>query len=153
MTAPALRRPAGERSLSSRCQRVATTRRGDSDGGSAVIVGVVAIALLLVVFAGATNVVLDEYAKGALRTAVDEAAQAGAAGGGSSSVCEREAARVRDGLLRGDFGADVTLTCGVNANGLMVATASGRLPSLLPAVPGLHVAVTGTSVLEGQPQQ
>jgi len=37
--------------------------------GSAVVTGVIGIVLLLVVFIGALSVVVDEYAKGALRTA------------------------------------------------------------------------------------
>ena len=118
-----------------------------------MIVGVVAITLLLLLFAGATNIVLDEYAKGALRTAVDEAAQAGAAAGGSSLACEREAAQVRGALLRGDFGAGVSVTCGTNGDGLMVATASGSLPSLLPVVPAIRVAVSGFSVVQAPPAQ
>lgn len=123
-----------------------------------MIVGVIAVALLLVLFDGATNLVLDEYAKGALRTAVDEAARAGAAAGGSLAACEDEAARVRSGLLRGGYGAHVRVSCGVvdggaGTGGLMVASASGSLPSLLPAVPRLRIAVRGVSVLQGQPAQ
>ena len=134
------------------------SRSRDGERGSAVIVGVIAIALLLVLFDGATNLVLDEYAKGALRTAVDEAAQAGAAAGGSLAACEDEAARVRGGLLHGGFGAHVSVTCGVvdggaGTGGMMVASASGSLPSLLPAVPGLRIAVRGVSVLQGRPPQ
>lgn len=136
--------------------RAGARARGET--GSTVIIGVVAIGLLLVVFAGATNVVLDEYAKGALRTAVDEAAQAGAAAGGSQVACEHEAAQVRSGLLHGGFGADVIVTCGLltspgAAEAVMVARATGSLPSLVPTVPGLHVAVTGISVVQGQPPQ
>ena len=123
-----------------------------------MIVGVIAVALLLVLFDGATNLVLDEYAKGALRTAVDEAARAGAAAGGSLAACEDESARVRSGLLRGGYGADVMVSCGVvdggaGTGGLMVASASGSLPSLLPAVPRLRIVVRGVSVLQGQPAQ
>ncbi|MHB1499472.1 MAG: hypothetical protein ACYCXN_16375 [Acidimicrobiales bacterium] len=123
-----------------------------------MIVGVIAVALLLVLFDGATNLVLDEYAKGAMRTAVDEAARAGAAAGGSLAACEDEAARVRSGLLRGGYGADVMVSCGVvdggaGTGGLMVASASGSLPSLLPAVPRLRIVVRGVSVLQGQPAQ
>ena len=142
--------------VAARWESTSPFRHGER--GSTVIVGVIAIALLLVLFDGATNLVLDEYAKGALRTAVDEAARAGAAAGGSPAACEDEAARVRGGLLRGDFGAHVSVTCGVveggaGAGGLMVAFASGSLPSLLPAVPRLRIAVRGVSVLQGRPPQ
>lgn len=121
--------------------------------GSTVVVGAAGIAFLLVIFAGCANFVLDEYAKGALRTAVDEAAQAGAAAGGSLQACQAEAEQVQRGLLHGSLGADVTITCQVMAGGLMLATASGDLPSLLPAVPRLQVSVSGLSVVQGAPAQ
>ena len=118
-----------------------------------MVVGAAGIAFLLVIFAGCTNFILDEYAKGALRTAVDEAAQAGAAAGGSLQACQAEAEQVQRGLLHGSFGADVTITCQVIAGGLMLATASGDLPSLVPAVPRLQVSVSGLSVVQGAPAQ
>src|SRR5579875_778447 len=49
-----------------------TTQRG-----SAVLTGVAAIGFLLLLFAGALNLALDEYAKGALHAAVDEAHKPG----------------------------------------------------------------------------
>jgi hypothetical protein len=39
--------------------------------------------MLMLLFVAALNFVLDEYAKGALHAAVDDAAQAGATAGGS----------------------------------------------------------------------
>ena len=128
-------------------------RLASCERGSTVVVGAAGIAFLLVIFAGCANFVLDEYAKGALRTAVDEAAQAGAAAGGSLQTCQVEAEQVQRGLLHGSFGADVTITCQVIAGGLMLATASGDLPSLLPAVPRLQVSVSGLSVVQGAPAQ
>ena len=88
----------------------------------------------MLVFIGASNLVVDEYAKGALRTAVDEGAQAGAASGGSLSTCEAEAARVRASLLPGPFGDGVLVSCRLVADEV-VAIANGYLPSLVPPVP------------------
>jgi hypothetical protein len=122
------------------------------EGGFVVVLGAIGIAILLLLFAGSANLVLDEYAKGALRTAVDEAAQAGATAGGSVAACETEAARVRASLVRGPFSAGVNITC--EAEGpLMVAVARGDFPSLVPPVPRLYVSVTGVSVIEGAPAQ
>ena len=120
--------------------------------GSTIVLGALGIAILLIIFVGGANLVLDEYAKGAVRTAVDEAAQAGATAGGSVAACETEAEQVRGNLIRGEYGADVTITCQV-ASGLMLATASGDLPSLVPPVPRVHVSVTGVSVIEEAPAQ
>jgi len=111
------------------------------------VVGVIAIAVLLVSFVGATNVVLDEYATGALRTAVDDAAQAGAAAGGSLSACYAEGDQVRQELLPGPYGDGVRFACTL-APGEVVASASGYLPSFVPEVPRQEVVVQGLSLID-----
>jgi len=107
---------------------------------------------MLVIFVGATNVVLDEYAKGAVRTAVDDAAQAGATAGGSLGTCQAEASQVRANLLPGPFGAGVTIRCTVEGDE-MLALAQGDLPSLVPPVPTVHVAIVGLSLIGEAPEQ
>ena len=106
----------------------------------------------MMVFVGALNFVLDEYAKGAVRTALDEAAQAGATFGGSLSTCEAEAAEVRAGLLPGPFGQGVRISCRVEGDEIL-ATANGNLPSLLPAVPRVRISMVGLSLIENAPGQ
>jgi hypothetical protein len=122
------------------------------ESGSAIVAGVVAIAILLILFTGGLNFVLDEYAKGALHTAVDDAAQAGATAGGSLSACQAEARQVQTGLLPGPFAGGVSVTC-TEENGEMVASAGGTLPSLLPLVPRLHISLDGISMIEEAPSQ
>ncbi len=117
-----------------------------------MVTGVIGIVVLLALFVGALNLVVDEYAKGAVRTAVDEAAQAGATGGGSVIECEGKAAQVRADLLPGPFGHGVTVNCSLQGNE-MVASASGYLPSLVPPVPSVHISVVGWSVIEEVPAQ
>jgi hypothetical protein len=120
--------------------------------GSAVVPGALAIAILLVVFIGALNFVLDEYAKGAIRTAVDEAAQAGATAGGSLSACQAEVTQVRGNLLPGPFGNGVSVTCAQQGDE-MLSSATGALPSLLPLVPAIHVSLVGISIITEAPAQ
>jgi hypothetical protein len=114
------------------------------------VVGIVGIAILTLIFVGALNLVVDEYAKGAVRTAVDEAAQAGAASGGSLSVCQAEAAQVRSNLLPGRFGRDILVTCTLDGDEV-VATAVGYLPTLVAPVPRVHISVEGLSLLPTGP--
>jgi hypothetical protein len=123
-----------------------------TETGSAVVVGVVAIAILMIVFVGALNFVLDEYAKGAVHTAVDEAAEAGATAGGSVPVCQAQARQVQGALLPGPFGHGVSVTCSEEGDEV-VASAAGALPSLLPLVPAVHVTVIGISVIAEAPTQ
>jgi hypothetical protein len=108
--------------------------------------------MLLVVFVGGLNLVLDEYAKGALRAAVDEAAQAGAVLGGSLPACQAKADQVRANLLPGPFSGGVRLSCSIEGDEV-VATATGRLPSFVPPVPSLSVSIAGTSLAEEPPPQ
>jgi hypothetical protein len=126
-------------------------RRGP-EAGSAVLTGVVGIVVLLGLFAGALNLVVDEYAKGALRTAVDESSQAGATAGGSVMACEAKAAQVRANLLPGPFGRGIVVDCSLQGDE-MVASAVGTLPSLVPPVPPVHLSLLGFSVVEEVPAQ
>jgi hypothetical protein len=114
------------------------------------LVGVVGIAILVLIFVGALNLIVDEYAKGAVRTAVDEAAQAGAASGGSLTVCQAEAAQVRANLLPGPFGRGIQVTCSLQGDEV-VAAAAGYLPTLVPPVPRVHISVEGLSLLPTVP--
>jgi hypothetical protein len=113
---------------------------------------VVAIAILIVVLIGALNFILDEYAKGAIRTAADEGAQAGATAGGSLSACQAEARQVRGNLLPGPFGDGILLTC-TEEDEEIVVSASGVFPSLLPLVPAVHVSLIGVSIISEAPAQ
>ncbi len=116
------------------------------------MVGVVAIAILMMVFIGALNFVLDEYAKGAVHTAVDEAAAAGATADGSLSICQAQARQVQSTLLPGPFGHGVSVTCSEEGDE-MVASAAGALPSLLPLVPAVHITLIGISIIAEAPTQ
>ncbi|HET9059833.1 MAG TPA: hypothetical protein VFN61_07920 [Acidimicrobiales bacterium] len=109
--------------------------------GSAVLGGVFAFVALASVVLGAFNLVLDEYAKGAIRAAIEQGARAGASWGGTPLQCEATANKALGSLLRGPFGDQVHIVCLVGP-GDVSARAYGRLPSLLPVVPSLQVEMT-----------
>ena len=128
-------------------------RRHGAQDGNAAVVSLVAIAICLVVFFMAINLIVDSYGQGVLRTAVDEGAQTGAlqgAPGGALGACQAKEAEVMSGLLSGPFAKDVTLGCAVNGDEI-TATATGSLPGWLPPIPAVSVHVLGTSVLEANP--
>jgi hypothetical protein len=138
---------------STRLLRVVSSHRKD-EHGNAALVTVLAMAITLVVFMVAINLIVDEYGKGAIRTAVDEAAQAGSlqgAPGGPIAACQAKASQVMSGLLNGPFGRDIAITCGINANGQLVATANGTLPAWLRLVPTDAVHVIGSAHIETNP--
>jgi hypothetical protein len=94
--------------------------------------------LLLVLFA---NVLVDLYARGAVRDALDEGVRAAAPHGGDVQVCEARAAEVMSGLLHGPFGRNVDIDCETEG-GVVRARAHGSFPSWLPGVaPSWHVAL------------
>lgn len=112
-----------------------------------------AMAITLVVFMAAINLIVDEYGKGAIRTAVDEAAQAGSlqgAAGGPIAACQAKAAQVMSGLLNGPFGHDITISCAVQA-GQVVATADGNLPAWLRIIPVDTIHVVDSAQIETNP--
>jgi hypothetical protein len=94
--------------------------------------------LLLVLFA---NLLVDLYARGAVRDALDEGVRAAAPRHADVGACEARAKEVLDGLLHGPFGRDVRISCRAEP-GAVVASADGTLPSWLPlAVPPWHLGL------------
>jgi len=111
------------------------------------------MAITLVVFLAAINLIVDQYGKGVMRTAVDEAARTGSlqgAAGGPVAACQAKAAEVMSNLLSGPFGHDITINCTLQGDHI-VAVASGSLPGWLRVVPNDTVRVTGTALLENNP--
>lgn len=106
-----------------------------------------AMALLILL----TNVIAFQYAFGAVRTAVDEAARKGARLDGTIVECEshaNEVLRGNGGLLPGIMGADIEFSCSIEGGSEMVATATGDLEWWFGGVPPLTVVIEGRSVIE-----
>lgn len=129
------------------------SRRSADDQGDSFVVTLGSVVILLVALLMATNLIVDEYGRGVVRTAVDEGAQAGAVAGGPEEAvaqCEAKEAEVMSGLLAGGFGRHLSLSCSVQGE-LVTASADGRLPGWLPPVPSLAVRQLGVSHLEAAP--
>ena len=123
------------------------------DRGDSFVVTLAAVLLLLVAFLMATNLIVDEYGRGVVRTAVDEGAQAGAVAGSPEpavAACQAKEDEVMSGLLAGTFGRQVHLSCSVQGQ-LVTASAEGELPGWLPPIPAVKVAQFEISHLETAP--
>ena len=97
-----------------------------------------------------TNVIAFQYAFGAIRTSVDEAARLGARLDGTVAECESHADEVlrgETGLLQGLMGQGIVFDCTVEG-AVMVASASGELDWWFGGVPPLTVDLEGRSVIE-----
>ncbi|MGQ0825032.1 MAG: hypothetical protein ACT4OX_08415 [Actinomycetota bacterium] len=92
-------------------------------------VATVGLSFILLVLVA--NLLVDLYARAAVRDALDEAVRAGATVGATTDDCETRADDVLRSLLRGPVGGDVSVRC-ARQGGKITATARGSLPSWLP---------------------
>lgn len=110
-------------SLASRC--------GDrQDGGFVTIQYVIAIALSLLLLVLVGNLLVDLYARGAVRDALDEGVRAAVPVDTDANACVARASSVLSGLVRGPV-ADVDVDCRLEGN-WVVADAQVSMRSWLP---------------------
>lgn len=106
-----------------------------------------AVALALVWLMLVVNLLAVQYARGAVRAALDEGLRSGAVWGAGVAECQRRAADLLDDALGGPFGSRLQVACRVEG-GSMLATAEGVLPSWLPLVPDFPLLLHSVSPLE-----
>lgn len=103
----------------------------------------------MVVFISLANLVVVQYGRGAIRSALDQGARAGAIAG-SVAVCEAAAGDVLAQLLGGRMGDSVTLSCAVR-DGLMAAAATATFQSWTPWRAEFRISVSGEAAMEHPP--
>jgi hypothetical protein len=119
-----------------------------SDGGFTTIQYVAATGFTLVLLVVIANLLVDLYARGAVREALDEGVRAEAPVGAPAGACERRAGDALRGLLHGPVGDGVAVTCTVDG-ARVVANASVTLRSWLPGlVPSWHFDAVAAARLE-----
>jgi hypothetical protein len=101
------------------------------------------------VFLAFANLVAVQYGRGAIRSALDQGARAGALTG-SSDACEAAAHDVVNQLLGGRMGDSVDVVCRQD-NGLMTATAGARFESWTPMTADFDVSISAQAVMEPIP--
>lgn len=107
------------------------TDREPGERGFATVQLVMASALALVLLTLLANVLVNLYARAAIRGALDEGARAGALADAGPLECESRAGSAMRSLLGGPLGDGVHVTC-EQAGEWMLATADVRLPSWTP---------------------
>ena len=108
-----------------------------------------AAALSLILFLALANLVVVQYGRGAIRSALDQGARAGAIAR-SEQVCEATAEDVLAQLLGGRMGDTVSLGCASQGE-LMSASATAVFESWTPMTGDFEVRVSGESALEPAP--
>lgn len=120
-----------------------TRRVGDR--GVSSIQFVLASALALLLFVALANLVVLQYGRGALRSALEQGARAGAVGG--VAVCESTAMSVVADLLGGRMSDGLSLSCS-QAGETVSASGSVVFESWTPLMPDIEVGLGASAVVE-----
>jgi hypothetical protein len=123
-------------------------RRANDERGLVTIQYVFAIGISFVLLVLVANLLVDLYARAAVRDALEEGTRAAVPIDAPATACGDRAHVVLHALLRGPVGRDIQVRCDV-ALGLVVATADVRLRAWLPGlVPDWRFAVRAVAVRE-----
>lgn len=123
--------------------RPAARLRGDE--GVSSIQFVLAAALALILFLALANLVVVQYGRGAVRSALEQGARAGTTSG--ASACEAMVHQVVDDLLGGRMSDGLVVGCELSG-GSMVASASTTFESWTPLSPDFAVSLSASAVIE-----
>lgn len=124
--------------------RTVARRLGDDRGVSSVQF-VLASGLALLLFLVLANLVVVQYGRGAVRSALEQGARAGTAAG--SSACEEIAAQVVADLLGGRMSDGLVLRCS-QVGATVEASASVAFESWTPLTPDFAFSLTARAVAE-----
>jgi hypothetical protein len=108
-------------------------RRAVDERGLATIQYVFAVGISFVLLVLVANLLVDLYARAAVRDALEEGTRAAVPIDSSPAACTERTRVVLDGLLRGPIGDDIRVRCDLGL-GLVAATADVRLRSWLPGL-------------------
>jgi hypothetical protein len=119
--------------------------RGIGDRGVSSVQFVLASALALLTFLALANLIVVQYGRGAVRSALEQGARAGTTAG--PAACEETARQVIDDLLGGRMSDGLSLSC--EASGTSVrASASVTFESWTPLTPDFSFTLTSHGVVE-----
>ena len=106
------------------------------DQGLASIQFVLAGALAMVMFVAFANLVVVQYGRGAVRSALEQGARAGSLGG--QAACEATASIVVGDLLGGAMSDGLEISC-VVVPGSVIARAEASFQAWIPLVPSFDI--------------
>jgi hypothetical protein len=109
------------------------TRRVRGEGGFLTVQYVLAVGLSFLLLVLVANLLVDLYARAAVRDALEEGTRAVVPADAVPAACVDRAESVMQNLLRGPIGRDIHIRCETDA-GSVTATAEVRLPSWLPGL-------------------
>ena len=122
------------------------THRRVGERGVSSVQFVLASALALILFLALANLVVVQYGKGAVRSALEQGARAGSTAGGVAA-CEDTIEQVVDDLLGGRMSDSLVSQCTVSGQSI-VASASVSFESWTPLTPDFSFSLSSTAVIE-----
>lgn len=126
-----------------------STDRRLSDRGVTSIQFLLASALGLILFLMMANLVVVQYGRGAVRSALEQGVRAGSLSG-SAAACEDTAADVLRQLLGGAMGDGIAVECAAGASSI-TASGSGTFASWTPMTPDFTIELTARATREQPP--
>lgn len=119
------------------------------DDGATTVTTLLAVGFTLAAVMVLLNVLVFMYARGVVRTAVDEGVRAGSRVGAGPPACEARARAVLQDLMPGPLGADIAIGCRPSgATGELTAVANATLRSPLPGMPAWSFQTAADAVQE-----
>jgi hypothetical protein len=115
------------------------------DQGVSSVQFVLASALALILFLALANLVVVQYGKGAVRSALEQGARAGTTAG--IAACEHTARQVLDDLLGGRMSDGLVVSCSLSGRA-MVSAASVVFESWTPLTPDFAFSLSSAAVVE-----
>lgn len=125
-------------------QRPAARGIGGERGVSSIQF-VLAAGLALILFLAMANLVVVQYGRGAVRSALEQGARAGTTAG--VRICEDRARQVIDDLLGGRMSDGLVLQCAL-AGDTITATASVSFESWTPLTPDFAFTLSAVAIVE-----
>ncbi|HKZ18649.1 MAG TPA: hypothetical protein VJQ57_00920 [Acidimicrobiia bacterium] len=122
-------------------------RRLKREGGFATAQFMVVAAMSMAFMALLLHLIALQYARGVLRSALDEGVRIGAPAAAQESDCVAAIDRVLADLMGGPLGQDVTFQC-LFVNQRVVASAEGAFSGWFPGVPDVTFQVEVAGVKE-----
>ena len=116
-----------------------------ADRGVSSVQFLLASGLALLLFLAFANLVVVQYGKGALRSALEQGARAGTVNG--PVACEHTASQVIEDLLGGRMSDGLVLDC-ERSGSAIVATGSATFESWTPLTPDFSIRLTSRATAE-----
>jgi hypothetical protein len=118
---------------------------GLNDRGVSSVQFILASGLALILFLALANLVVVQYGRGALRSALEQGARAGTVSG--ATVCELVAGEVIDDLLGGRMSDDLSIGCEIQGS-FVVASGHAIFESWTPMTPDFSIDMSARAVVE-----